>query len=152
VLRHLLHGDLALADRRIVDGDVIAADLREHHEMVVVPMQDAGQLQLGQMLQIEPQRPCGHLEFRPDAHEIAKGEAFQRNAEAPPDGRQVQAMTVMAGHHRETGQAAFRRLGLDDDGSPRGDVAEQTLTDVHGKDLSIEPAVSRKPAEKPPPG
>ena len=110
-----VHADLALAARRVVDHDAAWRDLLQHHEVVHVPVQHAGQAQLRQILDIEPQRPA--CEAQPVGHgnQLAEGRAVLRDGVLAPQRRQVHAVAVVGGHHRETGQAALGGLGLQDD-------------------------------------
>ena len=62
MLADLVEGEGAHAERRIVDRHLPGADLFQHHEVVHVPVQDAGQLDLPELLRLEPQAPARHAE------------------------------------------------------------------------------------------
>nr|WP_230531072.1 hypothetical protein [Microvirga roseola] len=62
VMPHLVEGEGADAQRRIVDRHLPGADLFEHHEMVHVPVQDAGELDGLELFRLQPQAAPGHAE------------------------------------------------------------------------------------------
>ena len=88
-----------------------SADL-QHHEVVQVPVQDAGRAQLRELLELEPQRPRRELQRARDLHQVGERRALERDGEAPPQPGEVDAMAMEAGDHAEAREPALGRLGL----------------------------------------
>ncbi len=114
VARHLLQLQPPQAVRRVVDRRHAAAHADQHHEVVHVPVQDAGELQLRQVLDLGAQRARMQLHALGHAHQVEQVHALQRQRKALAQRRQVGAVAVRRGHHRQAGQAAFGAFGLQD--------------------------------------
>ncbi len=78
-------------------------------------MQDAGRAQLRQLAQLETQRARREVQAPRHLHEVCEGGALQRNGEAPPQPREVDAVAVEARDHAQAREAALGRLGLQED-------------------------------------
>jgi len=66
------------ADGRVENRDLAAADFGQHHEVVQIPMQDAGQFQLAQILHIQSQRTGGEAQLLGDLDQMRKLGALER--------------------------------------------------------------------------
>ena len=104
----------ALADSRIKDRDLRLADLGQHDEMVQVPVQDARQFQLAQILHVQPQRPGRESQLLGDLDQVAELGALERQREPAAHLRQADAHPVRIGHHGQGSEAALGGLGLND--------------------------------------
>jgi hypothetical protein len=115
----LLHGQGALAHRRVEDGDALAVGLGQHHEVVQVPVQHAGGLQLRQLVELQAHGPVGEAHLLGDFHQPGQGGTARGQLEATTQGQQVGVMAVGAGDHGQAGQAAFGGFRLQDHGRAR---------------------------------
>ena len=66
----------ALANGWVQDRDRLAPHLGQDHKVVQVPMQDARQLKLGQLVQRQTERPAGKLQSRSRCHQLAQRHAL----------------------------------------------------------------------------
>ncbi len=97
----------------------MGGNLVQDHEMIHAPMQHTGQLQVGQVRQIQLQRAGVQAQRLGDGDQPPERGALQRNREAPPHRRQVDLVTVKARYHGHAGQPALGRLGLQHQGQAR---------------------------------
>ena len=109
----------ALAARRVVHGDPASRDLREHHEVVHVPVQHRGQAQLAERLERHLHAARGHAHRLGDLRDVLEGDALQRGRKPQPHRREVGAVPVERGHHRQACDAALGRFALQDDRDAR---------------------------------
>src|SRR5437763_12694510 len=66
------------------------------------------------MRELDAQRPAGKLQMLRDLDQRAQRDAFQRDRMTPPQCVYVDPMAEIGSDHRQTGEAAFGRLGLQD--------------------------------------
>ena len=95
-----------------MDGDAARAATRQHHEMIHVPVQDAGQPQLRRLGQRHADRPALQRECVRHGQQQFQVHALQRDGKAGTQGREIAAMTPVAGDHGKAGQCAFGGLAL----------------------------------------
>ena len=69
----------APADRRIVDRDAALAYSREHHEVIVVPVQQAWQAQPPKIAHLRLHRARGQLELVREPHDVVQRHALERD-------------------------------------------------------------------------
>ena len=143
VARGLLQRHHAAPDRRVVQRDLVAGDRGQHHEVVHVPVQDRGQLQLAERLQRRLQPARRHLHLLGQRGDVLERDAAHRRRQPAAHRGQVGAQAVVAGDHRHTGDAALGRLGLQDQ---RNAAAEH---DVLWRIRSAAAARIRAPARTP---
>ena len=98
-----------------MDDDAGARDFLEHHEVVQVPVQYARHAELAQFVQLQPQRTRRQVHLLGDADEVGQPRALQRHAEAAAQVDQVLAAAVVGGDHRQAGEPALGRFGLERD-------------------------------------
>lgn len=79
VVGYLGQRQATLADRRIQDSDFRFADLRQHDEVVEVPVQDAGQLELAQISHVQPQWPGLEPQLLGDVNQVIELGALERH-------------------------------------------------------------------------
>ena len=105
-------GQLAQPQGRVVNADLAWSGLHQHHEVVEVPVQDGGCLELGQMVHLQAQSP-GLETFRSRhcRQVVERGAAGAEQAAAAHVG-QVQMAAVEGGNHGHAHQAALAGLGL----------------------------------------
>ncbi len=94
----------------------LAVDLLQYDKVIEIPVQDARQLELIEMVEIELERAGAKLEVLGNVDHAAKADAFERHGKLSAQSGEVDMMAVTAGDHCETGEAAFCCLGLQDDG------------------------------------
>ena len=94
-------GDVALPACRIVDRDALAAHPGEDDEVIEVPVQYARQLQLREMLEVQPERAGHQVELAREAHEVGQRRASQRDRVTRAQGGEVDLVAVMACNHCE---------------------------------------------------
>jgi hypothetical protein len=120
VLGHFGHRQAAHAEGRIVDHGSTRVCRGEDHEVVEVPMQDAGHPQLRNLGQLQPQRARREAEPAGSLHEESERRSLERNGEAAAERSQVDAVAVEAGDHAQAREAALRGFRLQEHGqSPR---------------------------------
>jgi hypothetical protein len=112
VLRDFREGEPLGARCGVVDHRAAGIGRLEHHEVVQVPVQDAGRAQLRQLLELEAHRPRRQVQAPGHLHEVGERGALERHGEAAAQAREVDAMAVEARHHADAGEAALGRLGL----------------------------------------
>ena len=93
----------------------------EHDEMVMVPVQDAGQAKPPQMWELGAKRTSGEPHARGDTDEVVQGRAPQRQAITPSQCCHVHAVAVAARDHCKAGQPAFCGLCLQNERRPAPD-------------------------------
>ncbi len=104
--------DLPAAHGGIEDRGVARVGAFQHDEMIEVPVQDRGLLQLVELVDLEPHRARRQLEIGGDPHQMLERRALDRGRVALAQPGQVDPMAVMAGDHRQRGEAAFGGLRL----------------------------------------
>ena len=109
-------GHLDFTPRRIVNDDVrtVARCALEYHEMIQVPVQDAGGLQFAQIFQFQSQRAGGKVEGGGDIDETFERGPLETDGEALTQAEQIGAIAVIADDHGQAGQAAFGGFALHD--------------------------------------
>ena len=110
--RGLVETHAAHAVRRVVDHHVARTHLAQHDEVVQVPVQHAGQLQLRQLVELGPHRACIELQALGQAQQVGGRAALERQREAAPQVRQIGFETMPRRDHRQARQPAFGRLAL----------------------------------------
>ena len=98
--------------------------------MVQVPVQDRGQAQLPEVVQLDAQRPAGQAQVVRHLDEALERHPAQGHRVAPPQRVQVDAVAVEGGDHGQAGEAALGGLGLPDQGQAvaAAEVQEPPLT------------------------
>ena len=114
VLRNLLQRQAPLAKGRVVYHGLTVPHRLEHHEVVQVPVQDGGQPQLRQLVQVQPQAARAQLFLARDLGQRGQGHARQGDGVARAQRRQIGAGAMVVEHHGQAGQATFGGLGLQD--------------------------------------
>jgi len=84
VLGEFLPREGSQAYRGIVDDDALAPDAFEHDEMVEIPMQDRGRVDLAERGQLDAQRAGGEAELIGDLHQALERCARKRNGVTLP--------------------------------------------------------------------
>jgi len=79
-------------------------------------VQDAGELQLGQFIQLQAQGAAAEIELARVGDQLLKGCALQRDCEAAANFGQIKLQRVGVGDHNEAGQSAFAGFGLEGGG------------------------------------
>jgi hypothetical protein len=105
--------------------------------MVEIPVQDAGRPQQADLVELKPHRPRGEADAVRHPDQVLQRRAAQREAEAPPERRRIGAVAVIARDHREAGEAAFRRLGLQHHRQPPPPAKSQALDPAHASLLPV---------------
>lgn len=82
--------------------------------MVQVPVQDARRPQPGEFIQFEPERASRQPEELGVPNEGGKRASLQGDRKASPEVADVDSVAERVTDHRETGEAAFARFGLQD--------------------------------------
>ena len=67
----------AFADRWINNGELATTHFGEHHKVIQVPMQHAGQLQLVHLVELKPQRAASKAQRLRVAHQLPEVSAFE---------------------------------------------------------------------------
>lgn len=98
----------------IHDRQPFALDLRQHHEMIEIPMQDARQLQLVNFRQLQPQWTREKTVSARDADKLLKCGSLQREAILAAEGGEIHVATMMGEDHRQAGKSALGRFRLND--------------------------------------
>ena len=75
-------------------------------------MQHCRQSQPHEVCGLQSERPAGKAQPAGDLHQLFEVHTLHRDRELPTQCVQVELASVIAQDHRETGQAAFRNLGL----------------------------------------
>src|SRR3954451_3459682 len=83
--------------------------------MIHVPMQDRGQAQLWNMVQLDAQRATGQFQMTRDFDQRAERYAFQRNRVPAPQRVDVDPMAEIGSDHAKAGKPAFGSLRLQND-------------------------------------
>jgi hypothetical protein len=104
----------AFAHCRVKDGDVAAADFFEHHKVVQIPVQDAGQRQLSQLVNLQTQWTTAEVQGPGVCNQLLQRGPFDGDGEAAAQVEQVKLQAVGVGNHGQTGQGAFAGFGLED--------------------------------------
>ena len=78
VVGHFGQRHLPLAKGRVEHRGLVLADLGQHHEMVEIPVQDARQLELAQILHVQPQRTGGEPQLLGDADQVVQPRTLER--------------------------------------------------------------------------
>ncbi len=122
VLGRLLERENAPPHGGVVHRDLFAGDAGQDHEMIHVPMQDRRQAQLAERDERRLHAARRQLHAVGNHLDVAQRDAAHRRRQAQPHRRQVGAQAVIARDHRHAGDAALRRLRLQND---RNAAAEQ---------------------------
>ena len=130
VARDIGEGETAQTFGRVVDRHAGAPDGFQHHEMVQVPVQDAGGPQHAEFIEVQTQRPCGEAEAIRDRDHVLERRSLQREAVAPAQRTGVGMVAVIAGDHGEAGEPAFRGFRLQDDRQAPAPAEPEPL-DIH---------------------
>ena len=88
------------------------AQLREHDEVIEVPVQHARQLQLRQMRHLGTQRARVELQLSGDARQVDQRRPLQRELKALAQRWHVGVQAMVRSNHREAREPAFGGLGL----------------------------------------
>ena len=126
----------AHAVRRVVHYDVAAADLGQHNEVIEVPMQNRGQVELAELIQLNFERSRRKIELMRELRQMRKRRAARRNRVVAAQLGKIDFIAVRACNHGEAGQTAFRRLGLQ---HQRRAPATYKLQNVLGSDHVLSP-------------
>ncbi|MNI82132.1 hypothetical protein D3C73_1388110 [compost metagenome] len=89
-------------------------DPAQNDEVIETPVQDGRRLEQRELVQLAPDRPRRKSQDVGDRYEALQAASTQRNRKAAAQLRQRFPAAMSRRHHREAGQAAFRRLGLQD--------------------------------------
>ena len=106
----------ATAGGRVVNDNAPATDLGYDDEMVELPVEHRGRLQLAKVRDAEPQRAADESERVRDSQHRAK--VGPHVTETAAHGCQVEIVAEVVRNHREGGQAAFARARLQDQRHP----------------------------------
>ena len=131
MLRDLGVAEAPHAERGIVDLDAARIHRFQHHEMVEVPMQDAGRVELAELLHLEAQRTGRQVQATRGLDEVRERGAFQRDREAPAQRGEIDAMAVEARDHAERGEPALGGFRLQEDGQAPARAEAQAREQVH---------------------
>ena len=100
----------------------------QHHEVVQIPVQNAGPLQLRKLVQLQPQRTAAEVECAGVGYQLLQCRALERDGKAAAQTVQVQMQPVRRAHHGQASQGAFAGFGLEDGAhSGSGGGAGETL-------------------------
>ena len=97
------HRQAALAHGRVQHGDAAPVHFLEHHKVIQVPVQDAGELELGQLLELQAQGAAAEVQRTGVADELGECGAFEGDREAAAQVGQVNLQAVGVGDHSEAG-------------------------------------------------
>ena len=103
--------------RRIVDIDAAAVDRLQHHEMIEIPVDDAGHRQFVQRRRLLAEALGVEAEGARGLDDVAGLAAVARDAAGDAKLLQRDPGAVMGKHDRQRSGAAFDGLHLKDDGS-----------------------------------
>ena len=109
----LLHGHAAVPLGGIVEDGLSAAKALQHHEMVIVPVQDAGQGRLFELLRLAAKAAADEAEAPPGPQDAACRAAVARHAAGLPQFFHRQKAAVISKHHGKACRPAFRGLHLE---------------------------------------
>ena len=144
--------DTALADTWIVNGQMCAGT-RQHDEMIVLPVQDAGQAQLLQMVEFGAQRARIEMGIPGDMDQVAQRRALERHIVVATNRGKIHPTAMGARRHGQTRNAALSGLGLKDDRCPAhsisrlsADVGSEALTQA--EERLEDPFVQSAPIEQ----
>ena len=127
-----IEGHAPCALRRVVYHRPASGHLLENHEVVEIPVNDAGQPELASLRQFEAHGPAGHLEFTRQRHDLFQRGAAQRQRVAPAQRGDVHGVSEVARHHRQAGQATLRSFGLIEHGqAQRAGELESSSNSFH---------------------
>ena len=108
-LRHRQPGRPAI---RIMDEGLARGHPFQHHIMVHVPVQDAGDMEVGELLQRQLHCARRKADLVRKTDQRTKRGTAQTGREAATQRAQIDVQAVIIGNHRQRGEAAFRDLGL----------------------------------------
>ena len=111
VIGDLVEAEVAFALGGIVNACTGTGDLAQHHEMVEVPVEDGGQLQIREGLQVELEGARGKPELVGHAHQGPQGGAGERGRKALTQGVEIEIMAMEARDHGQTGKSALGAFG-----------------------------------------
>ena len=107
-------GQAAVARCRVKHGDVAAPDFFEHHKVVQIPVQDAGQCQLGQLVNLKTQRAAAEVQAAGVGDQLLQRGPFEGYRESEAQVEQIELQAVGVGNHGQAGEGAFVGFGLED--------------------------------------
>jgi hypothetical protein len=112
------HVDSPAADRGIVDVDVATVDTFEHHEMIEVPVDDAGHRQFVQRRRFLAKPPGVEVKGARRPNDVARLAAVARDAASDAELLQRDPDAVMGENHGERRGPALDGFHLQDGGCP----------------------------------
>ena len=114
-----------------MDHDPVAFDLFQDNEVIHIPMEDAGRLDVLETLRLQPQAAACHVKALRQRQHVLEGHAFHRNRELPPKRDKIRVVAVEGRHHRKACEPAFRSLGLQRDGKARAAGKIDLVEKIH---------------------
>ena len=105
----------------VVDHDIGRRRLRQHHEMIHVPVQDAGRIELRHFFQFDPQRAALQAGGMRVVDQRRQRHAAHRCGEFALQRQRIHLMAMIVQHHRQAGVPALCGFGL-----------QQAFEDGHG--------------------
>ncbi len=112
------HVDAPPSDRRIVDVDAVANDALQHHEMIEVPVNDAGHRQFVQCRGLLAKTLGGEAETARRPDDVARLAAVARDPAGDAELLQRDPGAMMSEHHGQRRSPAFDGFHLQDCGRP----------------------------------
>jgi hypothetical protein len=95
-----------------VDHHALLGDFLQDDEMVEIPVQDAGHPELRQVLEVKLHRARVHLQRVRHLDQVAERRSLDRHQEKPAHRGNIGLEAMIAGDHRQRGEAALGRLRL----------------------------------------
>ncbi len=135
--RDFLQAQPALAVGGVVEHRAAPVDRLEHDEVVEVPVQHAGQLELAEVAEVELHRAGAQAEAVGGLDQLLEGDALERYGEAPAQFHQAGVVAVVAGDHRQAGQAAFGGFGLQHQRQAAAQAQGESVEKGHGSFLEF---------------
>ncbi len=87
----------------------------DYNKVVEIPVRDARQLKLAQVLQVQAQGPATESEISPDLYYLGEGGTFEGKCMAAAKLPESDVVAMMRGDHGQAGESAFSCLGLNHD-------------------------------------
>ncbi len=87
----------------------------DYNKVVEIPVRDARQLKLAQVLQIQTQWTATEAEISPDLYYLGEGGTFERKCMTAAKLPKSDVVAMTRGDHGQAGKSAFSCLGLNHD-------------------------------------
>lgn len=112
MIRELLQGQPTLSKGGVQDGDTAATNFAYHNKVVEIPVRDAWQLKLAQVLQVQAQWSATKVETSRDFHDLGESGTLEGKSMTTANLTESNVVPMMRRNHGQAGESAFRCLRL----------------------------------------